>query len=79
MIGKDEIENRVGFHKATIEGADATQPRHTEVRVMFKEFMNRLDEILPDGRLKDLAMDDLERGSMWCHKSIAEKAPLIRE
>lgn len=79
MLGKDEIEARFGFHKATIEGDNATVPDHALVRKLYKRFVERLDEILPDGRYKSLAMTDLEQASMWSHKSIAERAPLIQE
>lgn len=30
-IGREEIENRFGFHKATIEGENATLPKHRDV------------------------------------------------
>lgn len=80
MIGKDEIENRFGFHKATIEGDNATLPRHTQVRLLFREFGNRLDEILEqDTRAKMVCFTELENASMWAHKAIAENAPLISE
>ena len=79
MIGKQEIENRFGFHKATIEGDNATLPRHTEVRLLFRQFAERLDEILEDGRAKSVAFTELENASMWSHKAIAEDAPLVSE
>ena len=80
MIGKDEIENRFGFHKATIEGNNATLPRHTQVRLLFREFANKLDEILGDEtRPKAVCFTELENASMWAHKAIAEDAPLIPE
>lgn len=79
MLGHEEIENRLGFHRATIEGEGATKPKHADVRAAFKDFAEYLDHILPDGRYKDLAFDDLERSSMWSHKSIAETAPLESE
>jgi hypothetical protein len=79
MLGKAEIESRLGFHKATIEGPDATLPKHTELRLLFKEFGNRLDEILPFGRAKSVAFTELENASMWSHKSVAELAPVIHE
>lgn len=78
-LGPVEIENRFGFHKATIEGANATLPKHTEVRLAFREFAEMLDQILPEGRAKSAAFTELENASMWCHKSIAELAPLITE
>jgi hypothetical protein len=74
-----EIENRFGFHKATIEGDNATLPKHRDTRVKFREFAEWLDQVLPDGRAKSVAFTELENASMWAHKSIAETAPLIKE
>lgn len=79
MIGKDEIENRFGFHKATIEGDNATAPDHVLMRKLFKNFAMRLDEILEDGRAKSVAFTHLEEASMWAHKSTATRAPLLDE
>lgn len=78
-LGYKEIENRFGFHKATIEGDDATKPQHADIRAAFKDFAEYLDACLPDGRYKTLMEDDLERASMWSHKAVAETAPLIGE
>jgi hypothetical protein len=77
--GKTDVENRFGFHKATIEGENATLPDHRDVRILFREFAERLDEILVDGRAKSIAFTRLEDASMWSHKAIAERAPLIME
>lgn len=78
-VGSKEIESRFGTHKATIEGPEATAPKHYELRVKFKEFANYLDEVLPPGKLKRWVFKALETSSMWAHKSIAEKAPLLIE
>lgn len=78
-LSKEEIENRVGFHKATVEGENATLPKHRELRLAFRGFMELLNEILPDGRAKSVTMTELETVSMWAHKSIAEMAPLVPE
>ena len=74
-LGREEIENRFGFHKGTIEGPNATAPRHAILRKKFSDFA----ETLPDGRAKSVALTELETASMWCHKSVAEQAPLINE
>lgn len=79
MLGTEEIENRVGFHKATVEGPEATLPKHAHLRRLFKQIMTELDEVLPDGRAKSVAMTNLEDCSMWAHKSVAESAPLVPE
>lgn len=78
-LGKDEIKNRFGFHKAAIEGQHATAMKHSLIRAMYCEFVEKLDKMLPDGRNKDLAFDQLEDASMWTHKSIAEQSPLVDE
>ena len=79
MLGREEIEHRFGFHKATIEGENATLPKHRDTRLKFREFAEWLDEVLPDGRAKSVAFTELENASMWAHKSIAETAPVVRE
>lgn len=79
MYGGNEIEHRFGFHKATIEGETATLPQHRDVRIKFKEFAGWLDDVLPDSRAKAVAFTELENASMWCHKAIAETAPLVEE
>ena len=76
MVGQEEIENRFGFHKGTIEGPNATAPQHADLRVKFTDFAELLDVVLPDGRAKSLAFTELETASMWAHKAIAEQAPL---
>lgn len=79
MIGSEEIENRFGFHKATVEGENATLPKHRDIRIAFRDFAEYLDTVLPDGRAKSVAFTELENASMWSHKAVAEMAPLIQE
>lgn len=78
-VGPQEIENRFGFHKATIEGKNATLPKHVDLRLTFREMAEYLDEVLPAGRAKSTAFTELENASMWSHKAIAEEAPLVEE
>ena len=78
-VGPEEIEHRFGFHKATIEGDNATLPKHRDLRLEFRKFAEMLDEVLPQGRAKSVAFTELENASMWSHKAIAETAPVIRE
>lgn len=78
-LTQHEIEERFGFHKATLEGPEATLPKHAEVRARFKEFAQYLDDVCPDGRFLSLALTELENASMWSHKAIASQAPLQKE
>lgn len=77
MWGPDEIEDRFGFHRATIEGPHATVPQHADLRARFTQLANYLDDVLPDSRAKSVAFTELESASMWCHKAVAEQAPLV--
>lgn len=79
MLGPEEVEHRFGFHKATIEGENATLPRHRELRKLFKELGNTLDHLLPEGRAKAVTFTELETASMWAHKAVAEEAPVVEE
>lgn len=79
MLGSEEIEHRFGYHKATIEGENATLPKHRDTRIEFRAFAEFLDEILPEGRAKSVAFTELENASMWAHKAIAELAPAVTE
>ena len=79
MFGKDEIEHRFGFHKATVGGENATLPKHRDTRLRFREFAAFLDEVPPEGRAKAVAFTELENASMWAHKAIAETAPVVNE
>lgn len=78
-MSPEDIEHRFGFHKATLEGPNATLPKHTSMRILFREFAARLDEILPEGRAKSVAFTNLEDASMWSHKAVAETAPVVKE
>lgn len=78
-VGEDEIRNRFGFHKGTIEGPNATSPQHAYLRVQYMWFVDMLDRLLPPSRAKSVAMTEMETASMWAHKAIAEQAPVSKE
>lgn len=74
-----EIRNRFGFHKATLEGPEATGTKHATLRARFMGFATLINHELPEGREKALAFTALEEASMWAHKAIAQKDPLEDE
>ena len=74
-VGDDELWNRFGFHKGTEE----TIPQHSHLRGAFLAFAIMLDDALPPGRAKSVALTELENTSMWAHKAIAEQAPVVYE
>ena len=75
----EEIKHLLGFHKATVEGENATLPIHRELRLAFIDFTVKINDLLPRGRAKRIAIRNLEDASMWAHKATAEMAPLVEE
>lgn len=69
-IGSEEIEKRFGKHPATIEGPNALEDQHDELRDEFVDFVTWVDELLPKSREKSLVMTHLEIASMYCHKGL---------
>lgn len=78
-IGREEIEHRFGFHKATVEGPNATAAVHRDIRRLFVELGVQLDALLPAGRGKETAFTMLQTASMWFHWAVAQQAPVVDE
>lgn len=70
-----ELANRYGYHPAT----EQTLPQHQKIRGEFFKLALLLDELLPDGRTKDLVHTELENAAMWANKAIASQVPLTNE
>ena len=54
-----------------------TMAAHEILRGLYKDFARTINEILPDGRCKVLALTELESASMWSHKAVAESTPPV--
>jgi len=74
-FGVEELKSRFGFHKATIEGPNASTKIHGYIREVFLEVAIYLDNVLPHNRAKSVAMTELETASMWFHKTLAAEDP----
>jgi hypothetical protein len=72
---REETENKYGWHK----GTDVTAPMHQQVRESFKVIHETLEDLLPPGRARSLALTELENAAMWANKSVAELAPVVTE
>lgn len=57
-----------GFHPAT---SDRQKKRHADVRALFITTACLLNELLPAGRHRSLAMTELEKAEMWANRSLA--------
>lgn len=54
-----------------VELTDDAQAYSDEIRNVFSEAWDRLDEVLTDGREKSLAKTNMQQASMWAQRSNA--------
>lgn len=67
MLGRDEINRRLGFHPATAD----TISMFEDTRARVIELANHWDEVLPDGREKALALTALQEAAMYANAAVA--------
>lgn len=67
-MSPDDIENRFAFHPATSE---EKVNAHTSVRQACRRLADELNERLPEGREKSLAITHLEDVMLWSNAAIA--------
>jgi len=63
-----DILNRFAFHAAT---TDEKRDEHTSVRQSCRRLADHLNEVLPDGREKSLAITHLEEVMFWGNAALA--------
>ena len=63
-----DIQNRFDFHPAP---NNEQTNEHTSVRVHCKELAFYLNEVLPEGREKSLAITHLEEVMFWSNGALA--------
>lgn len=71
MIDPKDIENRFVYHAPT---ADEKRDAHTSVRQQCRQLADALNEQLPDGREKAVAMTKLEEVMFWSNAALARRA-----
>lgn len=64
----EDIENRFAFHPAT---NDEKRDAHTSVRQNCRRLADFLNENLPEGREKSLAITKLEESMYWGNAALA--------
>lgn len=67
MISKTEIDNRFTFHPADEDRA----VKHLMIREHGKSLVEYLNENVPDGREKSLAITRIEEAVMWANAGLA--------
>lgn len=68
MLDPKEIEHRFAFYPATTE---EKRDEHTSVRQNCRQLADFINEKLPDGREKSLALTHLEEVMFWGNAAIA--------
>lgn len=63
-----DLDHRFAFHAATTE---EKRMEHTSVRAGCAQLAARLNDLLPEGREKALAMTKLEEVMMWGNAALA--------
>lgn len=67
-MNSDDIRNRFAFHPAP---DDEKRNAHTAVRTQCLNAALYLNEMLPDGREKSLAITHLEEAMFWGNAALA--------
>lgn len=67
----DDIEHRFAFHAATTQ---EKRDEHTSVRQRCRQLADQLNESLPEGREKAVAMTKLEEVMFWANAAIARES-----
>jgi hypothetical protein len=70
MCGMDsvDIEHRFAFHPADTQ---RRQLVHGDVRRLCLDLAERLNDLLPEGREKSLAVTNLEQVMFWANAAVA--------
>lgn len=66
-----DIENRFAFHAAT---TDEKRDAHTSVRQACRALADKINDDVPDGREKSLAITNLEQVMFWANAALARPA-----
>lgn len=70
MIDPSDIEHRFAFHAATTQ---EKRDDHTSVRQACRRLADHLNNELPDGREKSLAITNLEQVMFWANAALARE------
>lgn len=67
MISSQDIDNRFTYHPPSEERA----VKHIQIREHGKALVELLNEVVPDGREKSLAITKIEEAIMWANAGLA--------
>ena len=68
MFSEDELDRRFNYH---VPDTQAKRDAHTDVRRQCRHLAEVLNELVPDGREKALAVTKLEEVMFWANAAVA--------
>lgn len=69
-MAPDDIAHRFAFHAAT---TDEKRDAHTSIRQACRRLADQLNEQIPEGREKSLAITHVETAMMWANAALARQ------
>ena len=70
-MAPEDIAHRFAFHAAT---TDEKRDAHTSVRQLCRQLADALNDRLPDGREKSVAVTKLEEAMFWANAALARQS-----
>lgn len=72
-LSSDEIKNRVTYHAPSPAGVE----RHKRLSEAAAEILKTIEEVVPDGREKSLAITKIEEAKMWASAGVARNPETV--
>ena len=72
-LSAEEIQNRVTFHSPTPSGID----RHAVLSKAAGYLLSVIEDTVPDGREKSLAITNVEQAKMWASAGVARNPDTV--
>lgn len=72
-LSENEIINRVTYHKPSESGVE----RHKRLSDAAAALLRTIEEIVPDGREKSLAITKIEEAKMWASAGVARNPDTV--
>lgn len=73
LMDSQDLDNRFAFHPAT---DDEKRAQHASARRGCGNLAAHLNDLLPEGREKSLAITKLEETMMWANAALAREDPV---
>ena len=72
-LSNEEIEDRVTYHAPSPSGVE----RHKQLSEAAASILKTIEEVVPDGREKSLAITKIEEAKMWASAGVARNPETV--